>query len=149
MRKIIFIFLLSIFLSFQVQADSIVGKKILCASFLSAEDDDFKINVMKLPLDGYHFITKKRVIVYQMSYPDKNDGFYTNTRKYNLYKNDIEIKYTRDFIFNINRTTGIRRANNLSGTDVRCKSVNIENMKKKFKQLSDYRYNSFSKNKKF
>ena len=125
-------------------ADDITGKKILCANFINSEPNDFQIKIWETPIDGYDFISKNRVNSYQMSYfPNDKKGFSKTKYKYWLYYNEIVIKYSSDFEFNIDRTTLSRRANNVRGADVVCKEVSLKSMENKFKELSEYRLKNF------
>ena len=69
--------------------------------------------------------------------------------QYKLYSNEIVIKMSSGFEFNINRTSGVRKANNLSGTGVLCKPLQKGNMSQIFKRIKDLRYKKFKENQKF
>ena len=145
MKKLLGIIVLGLLLGSKVYSDDVIGTKIVCAErWLQGTE----ISTSKLPIDGYDFISKNKVIAYQMS--DPGTGFYTNKKKYKLYYNEIEIKNSKGFYYNIDRTTGIRRANKLSGTDVLCKPIpSNKNMKKIFQNIHKMRLKSLKQKQKF
>jgi hypothetical protein len=144
MKKLLGIVVLGLIICSSAFANDMIGKKIVCGEWASKTE----IISTKLPLDGYHFISKKKVMVYQMS--DPGTGFYTDKRKYKLYSDEVVIKMSKGFEFNINRTSGIRRANNLKGTDVICRPLSDEkDMKKMFNKIHQFRLSTLKNNQKF
>ena len=143
MKKIIYIIILFI-ISFSASANDLVGTKLICAK---SWKQGTELHTSKLPIDGYDFISKNRVMAYQISDPDT--GFYKNKKKYKLYSDEIAIKMSSGFEFNINRTSGVRKANNLSGTGILCKSIEGVDLDFVFKRIKDLRYKNFKDNQKF
>ena len=143
MKKLLLISLFLI-INLNASANDLIGKKIICADMWK---QGMEIYTSELPIDGYDFISKNKVMVYQMS--DPSTGFYKTKKKYKLYSNEIVIKMSSGFEFNINRTSGVRKANNLSGTGVLCKPLQKGNMSQIFKRIKDLRYKKFKENQKF
>ena len=111
--------------------NDLIGKKILCGEWSS----DNEVLITKLPIDGYDFISQYIVVYYKMSKRSRN-GFTRVFLKYKINNDEIIIEMTNGIKLNLNRSTGIRRANYSNIKDVICKPLSDDkNIGKMFNKI--------------
>ena len=122
--------------------EDLSGNKLFCFHPF----DKTKKNLWDADPEAFHFISKKKLYWYMLA--DPATGFYKEKKKYKTTFDTIYITIGGGLVYDIDRSSLVRSANELSGTGKECLMSDKSDFDNVFKNLHKERLKFLNKKKK-